>query len=1414
VRSNSRSRRGYISARIKPALFIAIMFVAALALTGDFARLVPTVFAIDRGTGSVSLTTLGAAVTQNFDTLANTAGSTTNETLPTGWYITESGSGARDNDQYAVDTGGSNTGDTFSYGAAGSTDRALGGLQSGTLIPIFGAQFTNNTGSTITSLDIAYTGEQWRIANTAAARDDRLDFQISTDATNLCGPDSGTCVGTYTDVNALDFTNPIKTAAAAGALDGNNAANRTALSTTISSLNIPNGATFWIRWTDLNASGADDGLAADNFSITPQGAGGGVTLAVNDVSQDEGNAGQTAFTFTVSLSSATHGGVTFDIATADGTAQDDNPTTEDNDYQANSATGVSIPNGQQSAQFTVQVNGDTTTEPNETFFVNVTSVTGATVTDGQGQGTIVNDDFVLIPIHDIQGNGTASPLVGQIVTTTGVVTLLKTGANGGNGAANGFFLQTPDAGADADPNTSQGIFVFTSSVPTVGAGDEVRVTGTAVEFNGLTEISSVTNVSVIDTGNTLPTAVTLDTTILDPAAAPTQPQLEKFEGMRLAAASLRTTAPTDNFFDVPAVLSTVPRPLREPGIPAGNPIPPDPTTGSPDCCIPIFDRNPERIKLDTNGRAGAPINPYTSNVTFTNVAGPLDFAFGEYRLVTEAGFTASANMSAVPVPTPFSTEFTVAGFNIENFVNTTAAGPTQRRKAALAIVRVMHLPDIIGHAEIFDLGSLTALATEVNTQAVADGHPNPMYEARLIPTPVAGITQNVGFLVKTARVRIDAVTQERAASTYIRPSDGTTDETHDRPPLVLRATVEPTGANKPVIVVVNHTRSFIDIELVAGDGPNVRAKRKAQAEDIAGLFQELQTGSPGVPVIAVGDYNAFQFNNGYDDPIAVMKGNPTPDEQIVVDASPDLVNPNFFNLIDELPAEERYTFIFSDDQQAQVLDHVLVNTVAHDINTRIFIARNNADFPEIPPTAFASDATRPERNSDHDMPVAYFSLFPEAQAGQVLISELRLRGPNPSATPGAGENNEFIELYNNTNNDITVAAADGSEGWSVAMDVPVVAALAAVRPSAPAVVSRLFVIPNGTIIPARGHYLAANSIGYSLNDYAAPDVTYGTDIPDDAGVALFTTANTANYELGTRLDAAGILSLVNSKPGRAAGPSTFDPLYYEGDGLPGPVTTDNEHSYVRRLNFGTPQDRNDNLTDFIVVSNSPGTLGVPGLLGAPGPENSTSPVQRNSKIKSIYLDSLCAGGAGTALANPVPGVSPDGTPVAGCQNRARDTTPLLATQSNTSAQGTLYIRRRFINTTSQNVTRLRFRIVDITTSNGGPVPAGTADLRALSAGDVTITTTGGEIVQVRGLTLETPPAQPDGGGYNSSLAAGTVTPAEPLAPGNSIAVQFRLGVQQAGTFRFFVNVEADLSAPVVPFGKAANKFGDGRDDKR
>ncbi len=211
------------------------------------------------GYSQISITATGTAFTQDFNTLANTGATNAISTLPIGWTFTETGTGA--NTTYAADNGGSNSGNTFSYGASAATDRALGGLQSGSVIPTIGASYINNTGATINSLTITYTGEQWRLG--ALARADRLDFSYSLNATSLTS-------GTYTADATLNFTAPT-TSGTVGAIDGNATANKTSITSTITGLNIPNGSTFWIKWTDLNATGSDDGLSIDDFSITATG---------------------------------------------------------------------------------------------------------------------------------------------------------------------------------------------------------------------------------------------------------------------------------------------------------------------------------------------------------------------------------------------------------------------------------------------------------------------------------------------------------------------------------------------------------------------------------------------------------------------------------------------------------------------------------------------------------------------------------------------------------------------------------------------------------------------------------------------------------------------------------------------------------------------------------------------------------------------------------------------------------------------------------------------------------------------------------------------------------------------------------------------------------------------------------------
>lgn len=187
---------------------------------------------------------------QDFNTLATTG---TSSTLPQGWLFNETGSNS--NTSYTTGTGSSTSGDTYSFGASGSTDRALGTLQSGSLISTIGAQIQNNTGTTITKLKIAYTGEEWRLGT--RGRYDSLLFQYSLDATSLTS-------GTWIKVNKLSLNTP-DTSGIAGARDGNSI-NKT-ITYTLRNLNIPAGAVFLIRWTDFNASGSDDGLAIDDFSI-------------------------------------------------------------------------------------------------------------------------------------------------------------------------------------------------------------------------------------------------------------------------------------------------------------------------------------------------------------------------------------------------------------------------------------------------------------------------------------------------------------------------------------------------------------------------------------------------------------------------------------------------------------------------------------------------------------------------------------------------------------------------------------------------------------------------------------------------------------------------------------------------------------------------------------------------------------------------------------------------------------------------------------------------------------------------------------------------------------------------------------------------------------------------------------------
>ncbi len=625
-----------------------------------------------------------------------------------------------------------------------------------------------------------------------------------------------------------------------------------------------------------------------------------------------------------------------------------------------------------------------------------------TITDAQsrtGNGTIPLGILApLTPIHEIQGTGNTSPYDGQLVRTRGIVTGVK---------FNGFFVQTADADADGDPGTSQGIFVFTPVAPLGAvAGNLVDVTGMVQEFvpgadpfsPAITELATA-SVSVVSSGHPLPAPVALTAADTNPGGG--LDVLERFEFMRVSVSSLTVVGPTDgNVTESSAtansngvfygVITGIARPFREPGVQAPDALP----SGAP-CCVPRFDLNPERIRVDSDGQTGAARIEVTSGATVSNITGVLDYGFRAWSILPDpppaAPPTVTGNAAFTAVPVPGTNEFTVATMNLERFFDTVndpaigdpvlTAGAFANRlnKVSLSVRHALQQPDIIGVQEVENLATLQALAAKINGDVVAGGGADPLYTAYLDEgNDPGGI--DVGFLVRSSRVVVHSTTQEGKLATYIDPNTSLPATLNDRPPLRLQATVLSTvGPDQPVTVLVAHQRSLLDIDDPL-DGHRVRTKRSAQAEFLANLIQARQAADPNEWIITVGDFNAFEFSDGYADTMGTTIGAPAPANEVVL-ASPDLVHPDLTVLVRQSPAAERYSYVF--DGHAQTLDHVLVNAPALASFSRFHTARLNADFPE---TA-RNDGTRPERYSDHDHPVAYFGLPPIIVSIDVVVNQ-------------------------------------------------------------------------------------------------------------------------------------------------------------------------------------------------------------------------------------------------------------------------------------------------------------------------------------------------------------------------------------------------------------------------------------------
>ncbi|GAA1024415.1 endonuclease [Acrocarpospora pleiomorpha] len=584
---------------------------------------------------------------------------------------------------------------------------------------------------------------------------------------------------------------------------------------------------------------------------------------------------------------------------------------------ANARSGAMIDTDNNSVDFTAGV-------------PKATNSAGTTVT-ADDPGGPVDPTPGSVRIHDIQGAGRISPIVGQNVTNVpGIVTAVRTTGN-----ARGFWFQDP--GADADPLTSEGLFVFMGTTsPTVVIGDSVLVSGRVTEFRpaagaqALTELGGTINTVKLTSGNALPAAVPVafpDAYTKSGAleAQPLEPSsyvldwLETHEGMRVTVnQDTRLISPVNTEFNE---LWVTLKPGQNP-TPRGGSV----YTG-------YDDQNSGRLMiLALNGAPAANVG----STLAAGTTGPVDYqSFGGYVVqATQLGAITEGGLKRQKVlPPKKQGDLSVATYNVENLAATNPDAKFAR--LAEAVVNNLGKPDVLALEEIQDNngatnnGVVAANETVAKFIAAIQTAGGPLYDWRSVDPndgtdggePGGNIRQV--FLFNPARVTFvdraggDAntavsVVRERPTSNQVslsvspgRINPGSDAWASSRKPLVGEFLYD---GDKQLFVVANHFNSKGgDFPLSAAVQPPVRGsevQRLKQATEVRDFVQDLATKSGGAArVVVLGDLNDYQFSPV----LQTVTGNGT------------LLK----TLIDTLPADERYSYIF--DGNSQVLDHILIS---------------------------------------------------------------------------------------------------------------------------------------------------------------------------------------------------------------------------------------------------------------------------------------------------------------------------------------------------------------------------------------------------------------------------------------------------------------------------------------------------------
>lgn len=628
----------------------------------------------------------------------------------------------------------------------------------------------------------------------------------------------------------------------------------------------PDGGWVEANWTGGNSTVDGQAVTAyagitmfGTYTVTPPGPSVAISSA-GDLDEDGTDGG-----FTLTLSEMAAGNVTINYSLS-GTA------TQGADYADGDSGSVTITAGQLSTTVDLTVIDDMDSEPTETVTLTITSISDMAFTAGSPATINVfdNEPISATPIHTIQGAGTSSALVGQTISIEGIVVA---DFQGGTGVGlGGFFVQEEDADADADPATSEGIWVFDGGTGTdVAVGDLVEVTGVVEESSDLTQLNvsgGGASVAVSSSNNTLPTAASLDmplgteaeyeayegmlTTITDDLYVTGTFSLGRFGEFEVSEGERLITFTECNFSD-PAALAAYDagQDLRRLVIDDGR---------SGDNNYPI---------ILGDGMEVSATNTLRSGTVLTGMTGIVDERFTGYRFQATGFSRTDANPRPVAAPA-VGGNVTVVSANVLNYFTTLGsrgaddANEFDRQEAKIVNALIELDADIVGLVEIENnIGAPNdALQTLITAIAAAGG---PTYTA--VSNPNSGSDQIMVALIYKA----DVVEESGTAANLASPAAVFSS---NRIPLAQTFRVIEAGNpnfGQEVTVCVNHWKSKGG-SCGAGDDDNGGAgscngTRDAAAQAIAAWMATNPTGVNEPDQLIIGDLNAYS----QEDPLLTLE---------------------------------------------------------------------------------------------------------------------------------------------------------------------------------------------------------------------------------------------------------------------------------------------------------------------------------------------------------------------------------------------------------------------------------------------------------------------------------------------------------------------------------------------------------------